>query len=54
MVRAMLRPVDAPGLPATIRVNIAEADVPAGLGEGAVIRFRVRLMPPAPPSVPGG
>ncbi|WP_026149801.1 ComEC/Rec2 family competence protein [Sphingobium xenophagum] len=54
MVRTMLRPVDAPGLPATIRVNIAEADVPAGLGEGAVIRFRVRLMPPAPPSVPGG
>ncbi|GBH30616.1 competence protein ComEC [Sphingobium xenophagum] len=54
MVRAMLRPLDAPGLPATIRVNIAEADVPAGLGEGAVIRFRVRLMPPAPPSVPGG
>lgn len=54
MVRAMLRPVDAPGLPAMIRVNIAEADVPAGLGEGAVIRFRARLMPPAPPSVPGG
>ena len=54
MVRAMLHPVDASGLPATIRVNIAEADVPAGLGEGAVIRFRVRLMPPAPPSVPGG
>ncbi|MBJ7444639.1 MAG: ComEC/Rec2 family competence protein, partial [Sphingobium sp.] len=54
MVRAMLRPVDAPGLPGVIRVNIGEADVPAGLGEGAVIRFRARLMPPAPPSVPGG
>lgn len=54
MVRAMLRPVAAPGLPDMIRVNIAESDVPPGLGEGAVIRFRVRLMPPAPPSVPGG
>lgn len=54
MVRAMLRPVDAPTLPGMIRVNVAEDDVPAGLGEGAVIRFRVRLMPPAPPAVPGG
>ncbi|MBH1993310.1 MAG: ComEC/Rec2 family competence protein [Sphingomonadaceae bacterium] len=54
MVRVMLRPVDAPGLPHQIRVNIAEADIPAGLGEGAIIRFRVRLMPPAPASVPGG
>ncbi|MCI4589547.1 ComEC family competence protein [Sphingobium sp. BYY-5] len=54
MVRVMLRPVDAPGLPEVVRVNIADADVPAGLGEGARVRFRVRLMPPAPPSVPGG
>lgn len=54
MVRVMLRPVDAPGLPAKVRVNIAETDLPAGLGDGARIRFRVRLMPPAPPSVPGG
>lgn len=54
MVRVMLRPVDAPDLPAVVRVNIADADVPAGLGEGARLRFRVRLMPPAPPSVPGG
>lgn len=54
MVRAMLRPVGAPTLPKVIRVNIAESEVPDGLGEGARIRFRVRLMPPAPPSVPGG
>lgn len=53
MVRAMLRPVDAPELPRMIRVNIAQVDVPEGLGEGAMIRFRVRLMPPAPPAVPG-
>ena len=54
MVRVMIRPVDTPDLPAVVRVNIADADVLAGLGEGARIRFRVRLMPPAPPSVPGG
>lgn len=54
MARVMLRPVDMPDLPAVVRVNIADADVPAGLGEGARLRFRVRLMPPAPPSVPGG
>ncbi|MEQ6332380.1 ComEC/Rec2 family competence protein [Sphingobium sp. MK2] len=54
MVRVMLRPAGAPTLPGTIRVNVSERDVPDGLGRGAVIRFRVRLMPPAPPSVPGG
>ncbi|QGP78356.1 ComEC/Rec2 family competence protein [Sphingobium sp. CAP-1] len=54
MVRARLRPMDAPDLPTVVRVNIADADVPRELGEGAVIRFRGRLMPPAPPSVPGG
>ena len=53
MVRVGLRPIAAPALPAAIRVNIVEADVPDGLGKGAVLRFRVRLMPPAPPSVPG-
>jgi competence protein ComEC len=35
-------------------VNIADADVPDGLGQGALIRLRSRLMPPAPPAVPGG
>lgn len=54
IVRVRVRPVDAPDLPSLVRINIAKADVPAGLGEGATIRFRARLMPPAPPSVPGG
>jgi competence protein ComEC len=54
MVRAMLRPIDAPNLPSVVRVNIASPDVPEGLGKGAVVRFRTRLMPPAPPAVPGG
>ncbi|MCP1471449.1 competence protein ComEC [Sphingobium sp. OAS761] len=53
MVRAMVRPADAPGLPRLIRVNIDDAAIPAGLGKGSIIRFRVRLMPPAPPAVPG-
>lgn len=54
IVRVRVRPIDAPGLPSLVRINIAKADVPSGLGEGAMIRFRARLMPPAPPSVPGG
>ena len=40
-------------LPPRVRVNLAEGDVPAGLGAGAVVRLRARLMPPPPPSVPG-
>ncbi|PZU09490.1 MAG: competence protein ComEC [Sphingobium sp.] len=54
MVRATIRPIDRPDLPETIRVNIPDGDKPAGLGAGAVVRFRSRLMPPAQPSVPGG
>jgi competence protein ComEC len=33
--------------------NLAEARVPPGLAEGAVVRLRARLMPPAPPMLPG-
>jgi len=54
MSRVAIRPVDPSALPPLIRVNIAAADVPAGLGRGALVRFRVRLMPPAPASLPGG
>lgn len=54
LTRVMVRPIDAPDLPHSIRVNIPDADLPQGLGDGAVIAFRVRLMPPAPPAVPGG
>ena len=54
MVRAILKPDAALNLPAIIRVNVADDDMPAGLGEGAMVSFRVRLMPPAPPAVPGG
>ena len=40
-------------MPTTVRINIAAADAPRGLTSGAVLRFRARLMPPAPPAVPG-
>lgn len=53
MVRLRLRPSAGFGLPPVVRVNLAEADVPAGLTEGATVRLRARLMPPAPPAVPG-
>jgi competence protein ComEC len=40
-------------LPPHVRVNIADADVPAGLGPGAVIKLQTRLMPPNEAAVPG-
>ncbi len=39
--------------PARIRVNLAEADAPPGIAPGAIVAIRARLMPPAPPAVPG-
>ncbi len=53
MSRVTVRPVETDELPSLIRVNIAEGDVPEGLGKGAIIRFRTRLMPPAEASLPG-
>ena len=41
------------GIPPRVRVNLAEADVPAGLGRGASVAMKARLMPPPGPSVPG-
>lgn len=53
-VRLRVRSVDGEGgLPPLVRVNLAEKDVPTGLTRGAVLRLRARLMPPAPPAVPG-
>ncbi|SCW68584.1 competence protein ComEC [Sphingobium faniae] len=54
MIRLLVRPVDAPALPSLLRVNVRESDMSPAIGRGAVVRFRVRLMPPAPPSLPGG
>lgn len=40
-------------LPPHVRVNIADTDVPAGLGPGAIIKLQARLMPPNEATVPG-
>jgi len=40
-------------LPPHVRVNIADTDMPAGLGPGAIIRLQTRLMPPNEATVPG-
>ncbi|MDB5703638.1 MAG: competence protein ComEC [Sphingomonas bacterium] len=50
---AFERPPQSVSLPAHIRVNLAEADVPAGLSRGATIQLGARLMPPPQPAVPG-
>ncbi len=39
--------------PTRIRVNLAAADSPAGMAPGSIVALRARLMPPAPPAVPG-
>ncbi|HEU4969622.1 ComEC/Rec2 family competence protein [Sphingomonas sp.] len=53
-VRVVLRPIGAPKLPPRIRVNIANADAPAGLARGDRLRLRARLVPPPTASLPGG
>lgn len=41
--------------PIRVRINLkARDDSPGNLTEGALVRLRARLMPPAPPMVPGG
>jgi competence protein ComEC len=47
------RTAPAPTLPPRVRVNLATADLPAGLAVGATVRLGARLMPPPPPVVPG-
>ncbi|MET0309131.1 MAG: ComEC/Rec2 family competence protein [Sphingomonas sp.] len=53
LVRLTIVPAGRADLPPKLRVNLDEGDMPAGLSRGAVIDLRARLMPPAPPSVPG-
>ncbi|WP_344694368.1 ComEC/Rec2 family competence protein [Sphingomonas cynarae] len=52
LVRLTLLPGVA-DLPPRVRVNLATADVPVGIGPGATIRLRARLMPPPEAAVPG-
>ncbi len=53
LVRLTLAPVGASGLPPRVRVNLAQADAPARLTRGAVVRLRARLMPPPEAALPG-
>ncbi len=53
LVRLTLRPVAGAGLPQRVRVNLAEADVPAGVVAGSRISLRARLMPPPSAALPG-
>lgn len=41
------------GIARKVRVNVAPADLPPNVVEGARVRLRARLMPPGPPMVPG-
>jgi competence protein ComEC len=53
LVRLTIVPLRRADLPGRLRVNVAREDIPAGIARGAVVEMRARLMPPAPPSVPG-
>lgn len=53
LVRLVLAPRGRLGLPPRVRVNVDIGAVPAGLGPGAVVGLRARLVPPPGPSVPG-
>lgn len=54
MVRLRLTPDAASGLPPQLRVNVDADQLPAYVATGSRIDLRARLMPPAPPLVPGG
>lgn len=53
LVRFRLDTQEQDGVPRSIRVNLDSAHDNKALRAGAVIRGRVRLMPPAQPSLPG-
>ncbi|HEX8387731.1 MAG TPA: ComEC/Rec2 family competence protein [Sphingomonas sp.] len=53
LVRLTIAPDRGSGLPPRVRVNVPAEDAPPGLGRGAVVRLRARLMPPPEAAVPG-
>lgn len=53
LVRLILAPVGRADLPPRVRVNVDAGAVPAGIGIGARVALRARLLPPPGPSVPG-
>lgn len=52
LVLATRAPAD--GRAIKVRVNVPVESATAAMGEGAVVRLRARLMPPAAPMLPGG
>ena len=42
-----------PGLPPTLRLSIDDDKLPPGIGPGALLRVRARLVPPPPMALPG-
>jgi competence protein ComEC len=53
-VRLMIRArADGHAEPLLVRLNLPDANDQPGLVEGAQVRLRARLMPPAPPMLPG-
>ncbi len=53
IVRLLVAPDRAAGLPPHVRVNVAVADAPKDLAPGMRVALKARLMPPAEPAVPG-
>lgn len=53
-LRVVLTGPDDPALPPRIRVKLPLAVAPAQLAPGDRLRMRARLVPPAPPTLPGG
>ena len=53
LVRWTMTPIGAEGLPSSIRLNIPVDSRSEAVREGAVVRMKARLMPPAGPAVPG-
>lgn len=53
LVRWTIAPVGSAELPAKIRLNVPASPLGDHVGEGAIIRTKARLMPPAGPAVPG-
>ncbi len=54
LVRLIIAPAPALGLPPRVRVNLDIALDDAGVRPGAIIAARARLMPPAQATLPGG
>lgn len=53
-VRVVVTPLARNDLPPRFRVNIRQKDAPHGLGTGAIVSMKARLMPPQHPALPGG